>query len=77
MVNLPAFLTSAVARVAKVSRSCEHCDFFKPLSLAKASAMPPFVRDLAETAFFFITATILEVDRRVVRTGLLSLLMLQ
>merc|ERR1719377_372743 len=61
MVNLPAFFTSAVARLAKLSRSFEHSDFF----------MPPLERDLAETAFFFITfmATILEVDRRVVRTG--------
>merc|ERR1719352_2102362 len=67
MVNLPAFFTSVVARPAKLSRSCEHCDFFSPLSLAKASAMPPLVRDLAETAFFFMVfmafmATILEVD---------------
>merc|ERR1739848_712965 len=68
MVNLPAFFTSAVARLA---RSCEHCDFFKPLSVAKASAMPPLVRDLAETAFFFMAfmATILEVDGRVVQAG--------
>merc|ERR1712093_422163 len=49
MVNLPAFFTSAVARLAKLSRSSEHCDFFRPLLLAKASAMPPLVRDLAET----------------------------
>merc|ERR1719230_2188415 len=63
MVNLPAFFTSAVARVAKLSRSCEHCDFFRPLSPAKASAMPPFERALAETALAFITlATILELD---------------
>merc|ERR1719375_2350289 len=68
MVNLPAFFTSAVARLAK---SCEHCDFFRPLSLAKASAMPPLERDLAETAFFFMTfitfmATIFGMDGRVV-----------
>merc|ERR1711871_758547 len=31
MVNLPAFFTSAVARLAKVSRSSEHCFFFRPL----------------------------------------------
>merc|ERR1719159_457130 len=41
MVNLPAFFTSAVARLAKLSRSEEHCDFLRPLSLAKASATPP------------------------------------
>merc|ERR1712193_144540 len=65
MVNLPAFFTSAVARLAKLSRSCEHCDFFKPLSVAKASAMPPLERDLAETAFFFMTfmATMVEAGR--------------
>merc|ERR1711934_430750 len=55
IVNFPAFFTSAVARVAKVSRSCEHCDFFKPLWLVNASAMPPFERALAETALAFIT----------------------
>merc|ERR1719387_999515 len=73
MVNLPAFFTSVVARLAKLSRSCEHCDFFKPLSLAKASAMPPFERALAETALAFITfmATILELDSVVAQTGLL------
>merc|ERR1719214_152804 len=62
MVNLPAFFTSVVARSAKLSRSCEHCDFFRPLLVAKASAMPPLERDLAETALAFITfmATILE-----------------
>merc|ERR1719262_1511416 len=48
MVNLPAFFTSAVARLAKLSRSEEHCDFFRPLELAKASAMPPLERDLAD-----------------------------
>merc|ERR1712159_955309 len=68
MVNLPAFFTSAVARLAKLSRSEEHCDFFRPLELAKASAMPPLERALAETAFFFMTfitfmATIVEVGR--------------
>merc|ERR1719326_273876 len=44
MVNLPAFFTSAVARLAKLSRSFEHSAFFRPLSLAKASVMPPFER---------------------------------
>merc|ERR1719160_1306579 len=67
MVNFPAFFTSVVARLAKLPRSCEHCDFFRPLSLARASAMAPLVSDLAETAFFFMVfmafmATILEVD---------------
>merc|ERR1719387_731903 len=74
MVNLPAFFTSAVARLAKLSRSCEHCDFFRPLSLAKASAMPPLERDLAETALAFITfmaATIFKWDRGVAPKGFL------
>merc|ERR1719231_1569057 len=62
MVNLPAFFTSAVARVAKVSRSPEHCDFFRPLLVARASAMAPLVRALA----FITLATILEVDGRIV-----------
>merc|ERR1719231_1831809 len=62
MVNLPAFFTSAVARLAKLSRSCEHCDFFRPLWVAKASAMAPLVRALA----FITLATILEVDGRIV-----------
>merc|ERR550514_2240403 len=65
MVNLPDFFTSAVARVAKLSRSWEHCDFFRPLFVAKASAMPPLDRALADTAFFFMTfmaATIVEVN---------------
>merc|ERR1719465_400715 len=52
MVNLPDFLTSAVARLAKLSRICEHCDFLRPLVVAKASAMPPLDRDLPVTAFF-------------------------
>merc|ERR1711988_1584036 len=52
IVNLPAFFTSVVARLAKLSSSCEHCVFFNPLSVAKASAMAPLVRALAETAFF-------------------------
>merc|ERR1719230_1846721 len=55
MVNLPAFFTSVVARLAKLSSSCEHCVFFNPLEVAKASAMAPLVRALAETAFFFMT----------------------
>merc|ERR1719230_2373790 len=62
MVNLPAFFTSAVARLAKVSRSSEHCFFFRP----------PLER---ETDLAFITlATILKVDGRVVQTSLFSLL---
>merc|ERR1719181_1458687 len=61
MVNLPAFFTSVVARVAKVSRSSEHSFFFRPLLVAKASAMAPLVRALA----FITLATILEVDGRV------------
>merc|ERR1712097_149138 len=65
MVNLPAFFTSAVARLAKLSRSAEHSDFFRPLLLAKASAMPVLEMDLAETAFFFM-ATIVAVNRRAV-----------
>ena len=55
MVNLPDFFTSAVARVAKLSRSCEHCDFLRPLLLANASAMPPLDKDLADVAFFETT----------------------
>merc|ERR1711998_786630 len=53
IVNLPAFFTSVVARTAKLSRSLEHCAFLRPLSVAKASAMPPLVRALTPTAFFF------------------------
>merc|ERR1719161_3499544 len=73
MVNLPAFFTSVVARLAKVSRSFEHSDFFRPLLLAKASAMAPLERDLAETAFAFITfmATMLVMDERVMQICLL------
>merc|ERR1719311_242377 len=68
MVNLPAFFTSVVARLAKLSRSCEHCDFFRPLWFAKASAMPPLVRALAFITLAFITfmATIVERDKQVV-----------
>merc|ERR1719162_2585368 len=67
MVNLPAFFTSAVARSAKLSRSLAHSLFLRPLFVAKASATPPLVRDLADTAFFFMTfiafmATIVEVE---------------
>merc|ERR1719164_184197 len=71
MVNLPEFFTSAVARPAKLSKSCEHCDFFRPLLLAKASAMPPFERALAETALAFITfmATMVELDSGVAQTS--------
>merc|ERR1719456_2128308 len=62
MVNLPVFFTSVVARSAKFARSFAHSDFFRPLFVAKASAMAPFV--MAVTAFFFITfmATIVEMD---------------
>merc|ERR1719453_1338464 len=64
IVNFPAFFTSAVARLAKLSRIFEHSDFFSPLLSAKASAMPPLDKDLAETAFFFMVfmATILEME---------------
>merc|ERR1719379_3193476 len=60
MVNLPDFFTSAVARLAKWSRSCEHCDFFRS----------PVVMEV--TAFFFMTfmATILEVDKSTALTNL-------
>merc|ERR1711988_443845 len=47
MVNLPAFFTSVVARLAKLSRSSEHSFFFKPLLVAKASAIPVFDMDTA------------------------------
>merc|ERR1719421_1709904 len=53
MVNLPDFFTSAVARLAKLSRRSRHCFLFRPLFRARASPMPPLERDLAETAFFF------------------------
>merc|ERR1719313_2450819 len=55
MVNLPVFFTSTVASAAKSSITFETCAFFKPLLVAKASAMPVFVMALADTAFFFIT----------------------
>merc|ERR1719321_363346 len=58
MVNLPDFFTSAVARLAKVSRRAEHSFLLRPLLRAKASAMPPLERDLADTAFFFFMAFI-------------------
>merc|ERR1740138_1942175 len=54
MVNLPDFFTSVVARSAKLSRILEHSDFFSPLFVAKASAMPVLDRDLPDTAFFFM-----------------------
>merc|ERR1712139_99009 len=53
MVNLPDFFTSAVARLAKLSRRSKHCFLLRPLLRAKASPMPPLERDLADTAFFF------------------------
>merc|ERR1719473_1839368 len=67
MVNLPAFFTSAVARIAKLSRRSKHCFLFRPLLRAKASPMAPLERDLADTAFFFIAfmafmATIVEMS---------------
>merc|ERR1712146_401887 len=52
MVNLPDFFTSAVARLAKLSRRSEHSFFLRPVFVAKASAMPPLLKDLADTAFF-------------------------
>merc|ERR1719159_860026 len=66
MVNLPTFLTSAVARTAKSSITFEHSDFLRPLLEAKASAMAVFVKAFADTAFFFITfmATIAERSER-------------
>merc|ERR1712224_518059 len=63
MVNLPDFFTSAVARLAKLSRILEHCDFFRSHLVDKNSATPPLVMEV--TAFFFFLtfmATILEVD---------------
>merc|ERR1719453_679910 len=70
MVNLPAFFTSAVARLAKLSRSCEHSFFFRPLLLAKASAMPPYERVTALAFITFMAATIFELDRGMAQTGL-------
>merc|ERR1719387_547005 len=58
MVNLPVFFTSAVASAANSSNIVAHSFFLRPLLVAKASAMPPFVIALAVTAFFFMTATI-------------------
>merc|ERR1712118_494218 len=55
MVNLPVFLTSMVARAAKSSITFAHCDFLRPLFVAKVSAMAVFVKAFADTAFFFIT----------------------
>merc|ERR1711861_43400 len=60
MVNLPDFFTSAVARLAKWSRSCEHCDFFRSHLVDKNSATPPLVM-----------AAILEVDGSTALTDLL------
>merc|ERR1719453_237907 len=67
IVNLPAFFTSAVARLAKLSRRSRHCFLFSPLLRAKASPIPPLERDLADTAFFFMAfiafmATIVEMS---------------
>merc|ERR1719454_1802387 len=58
MVNLPAFFTSVVASAAKSSSTFEHCDFLRPLFVAKKSAMPVLVMDFADTALAFITFTI-------------------
>merc|ERR1712224_292806 len=55
MVNLPVFLTSAVARTANSSMIFVHSDFFRPTFEAKVSAMAVFVKAFADTAFFFIT----------------------
>merc|ERR1719271_2333193 len=44
MVNLPVFLTSMVARAAKSSITFAHCDFLRPLFVAKVSAMAVFVK---------------------------------
>merc|ERR1719453_657665 len=64
---VPAFFTSAVARLAKLSRRSKHCFLFSPLLRAKASPIPPLERDLADTAFFFMAfiafmATIVEMS---------------
>merc|ERR1719245_600839 len=47
MEKIPAFFTSAVARV---SRIFVHCDFFISVSVASASASAPFVMAFAFVA---------------------------
>merc|ERR1719379_1090791 len=65
MVNLPVFLTSAVARAAKSSSTLAHCAFLRPLFEAKLSAMAPLVKAFADTAFFFITFMAFTIFREV------------
>merc|ERR1719386_116175 len=76
MVNLPDFFTSAVARSVKVTSSFATSDFLMPLFVAKASAMPPLVKLLADTAFFFM-AFITFMATIVIRGGLKSMCMIR
>merc|ERR1719330_173978 len=56
MEKIPAFFTSAVATVARVSRIFAHCDFFISVSIASASASAPFFMAFALVAGAFIGA---------------------
>merc|ERR1719190_308463 len=58
MVNLPVFLTSVVATVARTSRTLEVTDFLSSQPVANASAMAPLLMAFtaAFVAAFFIGA---------------------
>merc|ERR1719195_1543888 len=43
MLKTPVFFTSLVAMAARLSMIFEHCVFFNSHSVARASAMAPFV----------------------------------
>merc|ERR1719361_2864142 len=56
MLKTPVFFTSLVAMAAKLSMSFEHCVFFNSHSVARASAMAPFVMAFAPAFIAFMGA---------------------
>merc|ERR1719492_279106 len=56
MLNTPVFFTSFVAMAARLSMSFEHCVFFNSHSVARASAMAPFVIAFAPAFIAFMGA---------------------
>merc|ERR1719325_340746 len=53
MLKTPVFFTSLVAMAARLSMSFEHCVFFNSHSVARASAMAPFVMAFAPAFIAF------------------------
>merc|ERR1719433_675642 len=70
MLKTPVFFTSFVAMAAKLSMIFEHCVFFNSHSVARASAMAPFVMGFAPAFIAFMGA--IAIAENTLDTGLES-----